>query len=72
VRALTKSEEAVASLVAAGRTNREVAAELVVSIKTVESHLAHIYVKLGVRSRTELAVELHAGTVADAGPAAPS
>jgi DNA-binding NarL/FixJ family response regulator len=70
VRALTKSEEAVASLVAAGRTNREVAAELVVSIKTVESHLAHIYVKLGVRSRTELAVELHAGTVA--GPAAPS
>ena len=52
-----KAEASVAALVADGRTNREVAASLVVSVKTVESHLARIYDKLGVRSRTELAIE---------------
>jgi DNA-binding CsgD family transcriptional regulator len=52
---LTPAEVTVARLVAAGRTNREVAAELLVSTKTVESHLGHVYAKLGVRSRTELA-----------------
>jgi DNA-binding CsgD family transcriptional regulator len=52
---LTPSESKVAALVAQGRTNREVAAELVVSEKTVESHLSHVYRKLGVRSRAELA-----------------
>ncbi len=53
--ALTRAETSVAELVAAGRTNRGVAAHLVVSVKTVESHLARIFTKLGVRSRTELA-----------------
>jgi DNA-binding NarL/FixJ family response regulator len=52
---LTPSEHRVAALVAEGRTNREVAAELVLSEKTVESHLSHVYRKLGVRSRAELA-----------------
>ena len=52
---LTPAEVAVAALVAAGRTNREVASELVLSIKTIESHLGRIYTKLGVRSRVELA-----------------
>ena len=52
---LTRAEASVAGLVAGGRTNREVAAELVLSIKTVESHLGRIYTKLGVRSRVELA-----------------
>ena len=52
---LTPAEERVAELVAEGRTNREVAAVLVVAVRTVESHLSHIYRKLGVRSRTELA-----------------
>jgi DNA-binding CsgD family transcriptional regulator len=52
---LTPSELRVANLVAEGRTNREVAAELVVTERTVETHLTHIYRKLGVRSRTELA-----------------
>jgi DNA-binding CsgD family transcriptional regulator len=52
---LTPSERRVAALVAEGRTNREVAAELVVTEKTVESHLSHVYRKLGVRSRAELA-----------------
>jgi len=52
---LTPSEERVASLVARGRTNREVAAELFLSVKTVESNLKAIYRKLEIRSRTELA-----------------
>jgi DNA-binding CsgD family transcriptional regulator len=52
---LTAAELRVAKLVAEGRTNREVAAVLVVTERTVETHLSHIYRKLGVRSRTELA-----------------
>ncbi|MFD0634513.1 response regulator transcription factor [Catenulispora yoronensis] len=40
---------------AAGHTNREVAARLFISIRTVETHLAAVYRKLGVRSRSELA-----------------
>jgi DNA-binding CsgD family transcriptional regulator len=53
--ALTPSEQRVAELVAQGRTNREVATALVVTERTVESHLSHVYRKLGVRSRAELA-----------------
>jgi DNA-binding CsgD family transcriptional regulator len=52
---LTAVEARVASLVREGRTNREVAAALFVSVRTVESHLGRIYRKRGVRSRTELA-----------------
>lgn len=52
---LTPSELRVAGLVAEGLTNREVATALVVTERTVETHLTHIYRKLGVRSRTELA-----------------
>ncbi|HXV34032.1 MAG TPA: LuxR C-terminal-related transcriptional regulator, partial [Gaiellaceae bacterium] len=52
---LTPSERKVAELVAGGRTNKEVAAELFVSVKTVEVYLTRIYRKQGVRSRTELA-----------------
>ena len=52
---LTPTERKVAELVAAGRTNREVAAELFISVKTVEVYLTRIYRKHGVRSRTELA-----------------
>ncbi len=51
---LTPQEVSVARLVATGRTNRQVADELVVSIKTVEYHLANVYGKLGIRSRQEL------------------
>ena len=56
---LTAAERRVAELVAEGRTNREVAAALFLGERTVETHLTHIYAKLGVRSRTELARTLH-------------
>ena len=56
---LTAAERRVAALVAEGRTNREVAAALFLGERTVASHLTHIYAKLGVRSRTELARVLH-------------
>jgi len=52
---LTPQEEAVTALVSQGKSNREVAAELYVSPKTVQYHLTRIYAKLGIRSRTELA-----------------
>ncbi len=52
---LTPQEQAVAHLVAGGRTNREVASELLLSVKTVEVHLTRIYAKLGVSSRSQLA-----------------
>jgi DNA-binding CsgD family transcriptional regulator len=53
--ALTPAEERVAALVAEGKTNREVAAALFLSDRTVEGHLTHVFSKLGVRSRGELA-----------------
>ena len=56
---LTAAERRVAGLVAEGRTNRQVAAALFLGERTVASHLTHIYAKLGVRSRTELARRLH-------------
>ena len=52
---LTASERRVAYLVAEGRSNRQVADELFLSVKTVAAHLTSVYAKLGVRSRTELA-----------------
>jgi DNA-binding CsgD family transcriptional regulator len=55
VEELTPAERRVARLVAGGMTNREVAATLFLGERTVASHLTHIYAKLGVRSRTELA-----------------
>jgi DNA-binding CsgD family transcriptional regulator len=55
---ITGAEARVAELVAAGRSNREVAGELFMSPKTVEAHLSRIYRKLGVRSRAELAHKL--------------
>jgi len=51
---LTPTEERVAELAASGLTNREVAAALVVSPKTVEANLSRVYRKLGIRSRAQL------------------
>ena len=52
--ALTPSERRVAELAASGMTNRDVAAALFISPKTVEANLARIYRKLGIKSRAEL------------------
>ncbi|NEE03290.1 helix-turn-helix transcriptional regulator [Phytoactinopolyspora halotolerans] len=66
---LTEAEQRIASLVADGRRNREIAAALFVSVRTVETHLSRIFRKLGVRSRTELAAAFRA---ADDGTEEPS
>jgi DNA-binding NarL/FixJ family response regulator len=55
---LTPTEQHIAELVARGKSNHEVAAELFVSPKTVEWNLSKVYRKLMVRSRTELAAKL--------------
>ncbi len=52
---LTEQERTVAGLVATGLTNKEVAASMLLSVKTVQFHLTRVYTKLGVRSRSELA-----------------
>jgi DNA-binding CsgD family transcriptional regulator len=54
---LTAQESAVARLVAMGMGNREVASDLFISIKTVQFHLTHIYAKLSINSRSELAAQ---------------
>jgi DNA-binding CsgD family transcriptional regulator len=55
VAGLTPMETRISELAAAGRSNKEIAAEIYLSLKTVEAHLSSIYRKLGLRSRTELA-----------------
>jgi DNA-binding NarL/FixJ family response regulator len=57
---LTSRERQVAIIVAEGASNHQVAAALKMSAKTVECHLAHIYLKLNVSSRLQLAVALGA------------
>jgi DNA-binding CsgD family transcriptional regulator len=52
---LTASELAVVRLVTQGATDREVAQRLYISAHTVNSHLRHVFAKLGIRSRVELA-----------------
>ncbi|MFC7586686.1 response regulator transcription factor [Nonomuraea antimicrobica] len=49
-------------LVAGGLTNRQIARELLISVKTVEYHLGKIYTKLGIGSRVALAAKLAAHT----------
>jgi DNA-binding CsgD family transcriptional regulator len=55
---LSSAEGRVVALVTAGRTNAQIAAELYLSIKTVESHLARVYRRFGVKSRTQLVSHL--------------
>src|SRR5690606_32139642 len=58
--ALTPQERIVARLAAEGHTNREVAEELYISVKTVEHHLSRVYAKLGVQGRVQMAAALPA------------
>jgi DNA-binding NarL/FixJ family response regulator len=62
---LTPRERQVAEAVAAGGSNREVAAALSMAPRTVECHLAHIYRKLSVVSRVQLAVAVGAPSTAN-------
>ena len=56
----SETEQRVAALVADGRSNKAIAAELYISVRTVESHLSHVYRKTGVRSRVQLTRHLMA------------
>ena len=55
---LTQREGEIAALVAAGMSNREIAERLVISRRTVDAHVEHIYTKLGISSRVQLALWL--------------
>lgn len=59
---LTRREAEVAALVARGLSNRDIARDLVLSVRTVESHVDHALTKLGLNSRTQLAAWVLAGT----------
>jgi predicted ATPase/DNA-binding CsgD family transcriptional regulator len=56
---LTRREAEVAVLAARGLTNRDIAARLCLSVRTVEAHVDHILTKLGFRTRTQLAAWAH-------------
>jgi DNA-binding CsgD family transcriptional regulator len=62
---LTATEQRVAELAASGMTNKDVAAALFISPKTVESNLGRVYRKLGIRSRVELSRRLGDETSGD-------
>lgn len=61
LQSLSDREREIAGLVAEGRTNKEIAAALFLSDKTVERHLSRTFEKLGLRSRVELAALVHDG-----------
>ena len=65
---LSKREREVLALVSTGASNRDIAATLVISLNTVERHLANVYTKLGVRGRAEAtAYAVRAGLDHDGG-----
>jgi DNA-binding CsgD family transcriptional regulator len=58
---LTNQERQVVLALLSGHSNRELADQLFVSVKTIETHLTHIYRKLGCRSRVHLITSYYAG-----------
>jgi DNA-binding NarL/FixJ family response regulator len=63
---LTAREVEVLRLIAAGKSNPDIATELFLSVRTVENHVARIFAKLGVRTRTAAATASIAGGLIDA------
>lgn len=57
---LTRREEQIARLAAAGATSKQIASELFLSVRTVDNHLQRVYTKLGVSGRSELATRFEA------------
>ena len=55
---MTPAEQAVAGLVADGLTNPQIGARLYISGRTVQTHLAHIFAKLDIASRAQLAAQV--------------
>ena len=68
---LTPQEAAVARLARAGKTNQEIAGQLYLTVNTVETHLRHVYQKLGIHRRTDLPALPDADADASSGPARP-
>jgi DNA-binding NarL/FixJ family response regulator len=64
---LTPQEVQVATLVASGSSNKDTAARLFVSPRTIDAHLAHIYRKLDIHSRDDLAAALGARGITQSG-----
>ncbi len=62
--AITRREREIALLAAQGISSKQIASRLFISSRTVDNHLAKVYVKLGVRTRAELAAVLGDGAVA--------
>jgi len=60
---LTPREEQIAQAIAAGRSNRDIAAQLGITEQTVKNHLTNIFGKVGVENRLQLALALVGGTV---------
>jgi DNA-binding CsgD family transcriptional regulator len=55
---LTKRQQEIALMAAAGNSSKTISGHLTLSVRTVDNHLQHIYLKLGVRNRAELAKAL--------------
>ena len=72
VAGLTGTERRVATLVAQGLTNREVASAMFITANTVQTHVQHIFRKLGMRSRTELAAHVLSAPVSATAARQPS
>ena len=68
VGALSEREREVAALIAKGKTNREIAAALSISTKTVENHLASIFAKLEATRRAQVAVIVREAQLSEDGP----